>query len=65
MWVIASQTAIDELNEAINDLWAYLAHLQQCTAGRPLDDEAVEQLWEITERISEALNTAVLWEQFA
>lgn len=65
MWCIVDQEGIDTLNNAINDLWAYLAHLQQCTAGRPLDDEAVEQLWEITEKISESLNTAILWEQFA
>ena len=67
MWHIADQEAVGALNEAINDQWALLVHLKELmrwNSSNGLRND-LDQLWEITERISEALNTAILWEQFA
>ena len=67
MWHIADQSAIDELNEAINAQWSLLVHLKELMRWNSTNGlrNDFDQLWEITERISEALNTAILWEQFA
>ena len=67
MWHIADQSAIDALNEAVNEQWALLVHLKELMRWNSANGlrNDFDQLWEITERISEALNEAILWEQFA
>ena len=67
MWEIANQEQIETLNEALNEQWSLLVHLKELMRWNSTDGlrNDLDQLWEITERISEALNTAILWEQFA
>ena len=65
MWVLVNQTAIDELNKAVNDMWVLIAHLERFSRWHGSMHNDLVQLREIQERVSEALNTAILWEQFA
>lgn len=65
MWVLVNQVAVDALNEAVNDMWVLIAHLEHLARwnGTGAMHEDVIQLRETQERVSEALNTAILWEQ--
>lgn len=67
MWILVNQTAVDELNAAVNDMWALIAHLEHLSYwnGTGAMHNDLLQLRETQERVSEALNTAILWEQFA
>ena len=67
MWHIVDQEAVGALNNAINDQWALLVHLKELMRWNSANGlrNDFDQLWEITERISEALCEAIIWEQFA
>ena len=67
MWVIVDQDKLSELNDAVNDMWGFVAHLELLCRWRKegaMYNDLV-QLREVAERITESLNTAILWEQFA
>lgn len=60
MWIIADQDKVQELSEAINQQWAYLAHLKGCSGI--LLESAVEQLWANMEAIEVALYESIQWD---
>ena len=64
MWVIANRDSIDGLNTAVNDMWVLIAHLEKLARwnGTGTMHNDLVQLREIQERVSEALNEAILWE---
>lgn len=76
MWVLVDPGLIEELNNMMNEQWAFIVRLMDLTRwnGSPqylqpfLSESArndVFQLRENQERISELLAEAIIWEEFA
>ncbi len=63
LWKVTSQKQIEELNKAVNAQWELLALFKRTFRWKGTEDLAL--LWDNQENISEALNEAIIWEQFA
>ncbi len=67
MWYVEDQEKIKELNDAINQQWHFVRHLE--TLSRWNDNGStsndIVQLRENIEQTSELLAESIIWEQFA
>ncbi len=67
MWYVEDQEKIRELNEAVNQQWYFVRHLE--TLSRWNDNGStsndIVMLRENLEQISELLAESIIWEQFA
>ncbi len=67
MWYVEDQEKISELNEAVNQQWYFVRHLE--TLSRWKDNGStsndIVMLRENLEQISELLAESIIWEQLA